>query len=108
MNDVESFISGTKWNLPLQAVTYRTSLAPYLSTACLMKFTVQEREKFPQESMVLSQEFYMDDVLSGCGNVTEAFKFQDDLTALLVSAGFPLRKWCWKEPSILEQVLTEA
>ena len=108
MNDVESFISGTKWNLPLQAVTYRTSLAPYLSTACLMKFTVQEREKFPQESMVLSQEFYMDDVLSGCDNVTEAFKLQDDLTALLAIVGFQLRKWYWNHTSILVELLTEA
>jgi len=58
--------------------------------------------------MVLSQDFYMDDVLSGCDNVTEAFKLQDDLTALLASDGFPLRKWCLNHPSILEEVLTEA
>jgi hypothetical protein len=44
----------------------------------------------------------MDDVLNGCDTVTEAFKFQDDLTALLASAGFPLRKWCSNHPSILE------
>ena len=74
--------------LTLQAVTYRTSLAPYFSTACLMKFTEQEREKYPPAAMVLSQDFYMDDVHSGCGNVTEAFKLQDDLTALLASVGF--------------------
>ena len=73
-----------------------------------MKFTEQEREKYPPAAMVLSQDFYMDDVHSGCGNVTEAFKLQDDLTALLVSAGFPLRKWCWNHTSILEEVLTES
>jgi len=50
----------------LQAVTYGTSLAPCLSTACLKKFTEQEREKYPQATTVLSQDFYMDDVLSGC------------------------------------------
>lgn len=50
----------------------------------------------------------MDDVLSGCDNVTEAFKFQDDLTALLASAGFPLRKWCSKHPNILEEGPTAA
>jgi len=57
--------------------------------------------------MVLSQDFYMDDVLSGY-DVTEAFKLQDDLTALLASAGFPLRKWCSNHPSILEEVPTAA
>ena len=73
-----------------------------------MKFTEQEGEKYPQATMVLSHEIYMNDVLSGCDNVTEAYNFQDDLTALLASAGFPLREWCWKQPSILEEVLTEA
>jgi len=58
--------------------------------------------------MVLSHYFYMDDVLSGCDTVTEAFKLQDDLTALLANAGFPLRKWCSNHPSILEEVLTAA
>ena len=58
--------------------------------------------------MVLSQDFYTDDVLCGCDNITEAFKLQDDLTALLVSAGFPLRKWCLNHTSILEEVLTKA
>jgi len=57
--------------------------------------------------MVLSKDFYMDGVLSGCDNVTEAFKLQDDVIALLASAGFPLRKWCSNHPSILE-VLTAA
>ena len=56
-----------------------------------MKFTEQEREKYPPATNVLSQDFYMDDVHSGCDNVTEAFKLQHDLTALLVSAVFPLR-----------------
>ena len=78
MNAVKSFISCTKWNLPPLAVAYRTPLAPYFSPACLRKFTQQEREKYPQAAMIISQDFCMDDVHSGCGNVTEAFKLQDD------------------------------
>jgi hypothetical protein len=49
----------------------------------------------------------MDDVLNGY-DITEVFRLQDDLTALLASAGFPLRKWCSNHPSILEEVLTAA
>jgi hypothetical protein len=37
----------------LQEVTYGTSLAPYLATACLKKFAEQEREIYPQASIVL-------------------------------------------------------
>jgi len=50
----------------------------------------------------------MDGVHGGCDNVTEAFKLQDYLTALLASVGFPLRKWCLNHTSILDEVLTEA
>ena len=57
--------------------------------------------------MVLSQDFYIDDVHSVCDNVTEAFKLQDDLTALLASVVFPLRKWCLNHTKILDEVLTE-
>ena len=87
---------------------YRTSLAPYFSPACLRKFTEQEREKYPQATMVLSQDFFMDDVHSGCGNITEAFKLQDNLAALLAIVWFPLRKWCLNHTSILDEVHTEA
>ena len=86
---------------------YRTSLAPYFSPACLRKFTEQEREKYPQATMLLSQDFFMDDVHSGCDNVTEAFKLQDNLAALLAIVGFPLRKWCLNHTSILDEVHTE-
>lgn len=50
----------------------------------------------------------MDEVLSRCDDVTEALTHQADLTALLTSAGFPLRKWCSNHPRSLEAVPTAA
>jgi hypothetical protein len=75
-----------------------------LATACLKQLAEDEREKYPQASRVLSQDFYFDDVLSGCDDITEAIKLQADLIALLASAEFPLRKWCSNHPRILEAV----
>jgi hypothetical protein len=49
-------------------------------------------EETPRASRFLSQDFYIDDVLSVCGDITEAIKLHPDLIALLASAGFPLRK----------------
>jgi hypothetical protein len=90
-NTVESFISCTDWDLPTPGGNIWNFIGIYLSTACLKKFTEQEREKCPQATMVLSQDFYMDYV-----------------TVILASAGFPLRKWCSNHPSILEEVHTAA
>jgi hypothetical protein len=50
----------------------------------------------------------MDEVLSGCDNVTKALTHQADLSAILTSAGFPLRKWCSNHPRNLEAVPTAA
>jgi len=87
-------------------VTYGTSLAHYLTTACLKKLTEEEREKYSQATVVLSQDFYMDDVLSMSNDVTEALKLQVDLITLLASAGFPLRNGCFNHSRILDAVPT--
>jgi hypothetical protein len=69
---------------------------------------VEEREKYPETTTVFSQDFCMDEMLSGCDDVTEARKHQADLITLLANAGFPLRKWCSNHPRILEAVPTAA
>jgi len=89
-----------------QVVTYGTSLAHYLAIACLKKLTEKKREKYPQATMVLSQDFYMDDVLSRSNDDTEALKLQADLITLLASAGFPLRNGCFNHSRILDAVPT--
>jgi hypothetical protein len=87
-------------------VTYGTPLTCYLTAACLKKFTEEERDKYPQATTVLSQGFYMDDVLSRSDDVTEALKLQANLIIVLASAGFPLRNWCFNHSRILDAVRT--
>jgi hypothetical protein len=72
----------------------------------MKKPTEEEREKYPQATMVLSQDFYMDDVLSRSDDVTEALKLQAYLIILLASAWFPLRNWCFNHSRILDAVPT--
>jgi hypothetical protein len=72
----------------------------------MKKLTEKEREKYPQATMVLSQDFYMDDVLGRPDDVAEALKLQAYLIILLASAGFPLRNWCFNHSRILDAVPT--
>jgi hypothetical protein len=89
-----------------QVATYGTLLACYLTTACMKKLTEEKREKYPQATMVLSQDFDMDDVLCRSNDVTEALKLQADLITLLASAGFPLRNGCFDHSRILDAAPT--
>lgn len=71
----------------------------------VLRFRGEGKGENPQTMTILSQDFCMDDVLSGCDDVTEALKLQADLMiSLLASAGFPVRKWCANLPTILEAV----
>jgi hypothetical protein len=65
-NTVESFIGYLDSDLTLHTITYE-----FIST--LLGYCMEnDREKYPQATMVLSQDFCMDDVVSGCDYVTEA------------------------------------
>ena len=72
----------------------------------MKKLTEEEREKHPQATTVLSQDFYMVDVLSKSDDVTEALKLQAYLIILLASSGFPFRIWCFNHSRILGAVPT--
>jgi len=42
---------------------------------------------------VLSNDFYVDDLLSGTSTIEDAIKVQKEISSLLQTAGFTLRKW---------------
>jgi hypothetical protein len=57
---------------------------------------------------VLSNDFYVDDLLSGTSTVTEAIKLQQqDLSSLLQTAGFSLRKWASNHSKFLDTIPRE-
>ena len=47
----------------LLSVTYGTASAPYLATRCLRQLAIDEREQYPDASMILLNDFYVDDLL---------------------------------------------
>ena len=91
----------------LTTVTYGTSSAPYLATRCLKKLADDNKVQYPRASEVLSNHFYVDDLLSGTSSLKEAIKLQQDLTSLLQTAGMTLRKWASNHPSFLKSIPKE-
>jgi hypothetical protein len=88
----------------LTTVTYGTSSAPFLATRCLKKLADDNGSKYPRAAQVLSNDFYVDDLLSGTSTVKEAIQVQQELTTLLQSAGLTLRKWASNESAFLETI----
>jgi hypothetical protein len=88
-------------------VTYGTASAPYLATRCLKKLADDNKCHHSRAAQVLSNDFYVDDLLSGTSTLEEAFNLHQELTTLLNTAGFTLRKCASNHSSFLYSIPTE-
>jgi len=86
----------------INTVTYGTASAPYLATRCLKKPADDNRCQYPRSAQVLSNDFYVDDLLRGTSTLEEAIQLQQELTSLLETAGFTLRKWASNHSSFMD------
>lgn len=53
----------------LNTVTYGTTRAPYLAIRCLNKLAEENEEDCPEESKLIKENFYVDDLLVGADNI---------------------------------------
>ncbi|XP_025833280.1 uncharacterized protein LOC112905329 [Agrilus planipennis] len=56
----------------LNTVTYGTASAPFLAVRCLKQLAVDESTKFPSASLVLANDCYVDDLLTGTSTLEDA------------------------------------
>jgi len=85
----------------LTTVTYGTSSAPFLATRCLKKLADDNRCQYPRADQVLSNDFYVDDLLSSTSTTEYTIKVQQELISLLQTAGLTLRKWASNHSTFL-------
>jgi hypothetical protein len=88
----------------LTTVTYGTAAAPFLTTRCLLQVALDGQLTHPTASEVIKNDFYVDDLLTGADTAKEAIQLYEDVTSLLKSGGFPIRKWRSNNPDILEAI----
>ncbi|XP_078051597.1 uncharacterized protein LOC144477736 [Augochlora pura] len=88
----------------LNTVTYSTASASYLATRVLPNTHQIGKEcaqSFPLASAAIVNDFYVDDLLTGCDTLEEALELRDSLEAILAQSGLPLRKWASNDPRVL-------
>ncbi|XP_065074640.1 uncharacterized protein LOC135698542 [Ochlerotatus camptorhynchus] len=91
----------------LKTVTYGTASAPFLATRVLQQLAEDEQHHFPEAATVLRKDVYVDDLISGSSNITDAINLRKQLQTLLARGGFELRKWASNESAVLEDVSAE-
>jgi hypothetical protein len=56
---------------------------------------------------VLSNDFYVDDLLSGTTIIEDTIKVQQEISSLLQTAGFTLRKWASNHSTFFDNIPRE-
>ncbi|XP_048003104.1 uncharacterized protein LOC125239532 [Leguminivora glycinivorella] len=88
----------------LLTVTYGVSSAPYQALRTIAQLAKESGEEYPSGSAVLDRDIYVDDVVSGAQSVEEARKLRSELSTILASGGFHLRKWTSNHQEFFEGV----
>ncbi|XP_061716635.1 uncharacterized protein LOC133524567 [Cydia pomonella] len=88
----------------LNRVTFGVSTAPYLAVKSLIQVALDEGVDFPLAASRVCQDFYMDDLMSGCQSEQEAIEIYHQMKTLLGKGGFELQKWSSNSKAMLEEI----
>lgn len=93
----------------LTTVTYGMKAAPFLAMMTLRQLADDEKLKHQGSAApeVVASSFYMHDLVHGSHSVNEAKQLLLDITRLMKSGGFNLRKWKSNVPELLEIVSSD-
>ncbi|XP_072948717.1 uncharacterized protein [Epargyreus clarus] len=88
----------------LLTVTFGTASAPYLAVRTLMQLVKDEGDEYPEAAKILKEDFYVDDLMSGCDLPCQAIKICRDLKQLLSLRGFELKKWASNNADLIMSI----
>lgn len=77
----------------LRTVTFGVSSSPYLAMRCILQLADEGKTTHPVASQILSNQIFVDDVVTGAPDLATARKCRAELVDLLRQGCFELRKW---------------
>ncbi|XP_049879678.1 uncharacterized protein LOC126376395 [Pectinophora gossypiella] len=92
----------------LLRLTFGTACAPYLAVKSLQQLAKDEKLKYPIASKITLEDYYMDDLLTGCETHEQAVEIYEQMNELMKAGGFELQKWCSNSDELLEHIKTES
>lgn len=88
----------------LNTVTYGMACAPYLAIRCLRLIATENKEPFTEASKIIMRDMYVDDLITGAETVDEAILLCNEISGILDSACFHLRKWASNNEEVLKGI----
>ncbi|HWI49370.1 MAG TPA: hypothetical protein VNU45_14220, partial [Rummeliibacillus sp.] len=88
----------------LNTVTFGTAPASFLAIRTIKQLVLDEGNQFPIASRMLSEDLYVDDLVSGCSTVEEAYIAFQQITCLASRGGFQFKKWASNSQEFLSMI----
>ncbi|XP_076235101.1 uncharacterized protein LOC143179673 [Calliopsis andreniformis] len=79
--------------------------APFLATRVLKEIGLEHSKGYPLASRAIIEDFYIDDLLTGCDTVLDALVLKKEINQILNQAGFHLRKLASNDSRILSNLV---
>ena len=90
-----------------QRLVFGNTASPFCAQFIVQKHAEDTAEHYPEAADTVSNSMYVDDVLDSCETSKDAIELRRQLSELLNSASFRLRKWSSNDKSVLEDVPEE-
>lgn len=97
-------VNGVVQEFQLNTVTFGGAPSPYLAIACLHQLAQDENDKFPLAAQALTQDTYVDNILTGTKTINEGQKLCRELNEILHTCGANLRQWASNHIEILSDI----
>ncbi len=88
-------------------LTFGDKASPFLAMHVLQSHARDHREESPSAADVCLESTYMDDAITSIDGTAEATQLRKDLAAMLIKAGYHIRRWCSNDPMVLDGVAAE-
>ena len=86
-------------------VVFGVNSSPFILNAVLRHHLSSFQDLDPVFSRQMSQSFYVDDLVTGCANVAEAFSLHSKAKERMKAGGFSLHKWKTNSSDLRQQIL---
>lgn len=86
----------------LLTLTFGTASAPYLAVKALHQLAEDEKLLYPIGAKITKNDLYMDDLMTGCENESEAVRIFEELSNLMKLGGFQFQKWSSNSNALLD------
>ncbi|KAJ8963178.1 hypothetical protein NQ318_018643 [Aromia moschata] len=88
----------------LNTVTYGHASASFLAIRCLFELANECEENQSDIASIIRHDFYVDDMLTGAETIEHAQYICREVSRVLKSGCFELRKWCSNDPLVLQNI----